>query len=261
MAVEEAALIEPPVGTLPEEVEYPSSDGVAFAETAWHATAKIRAQEALAQHFIDRLGVVVGCDMLMFYREGDNQASLAPDVYVAFGVGSHNRDNYRVWEEGKPPEFVLEVVSRGTLRRDLETKRDLYAAIGVGEHWLLDAKGLVQGDPKGPMRGERLAGSRLIRGIYQPIEAVVSADGLARFPSEALGLHLGVKQVGDAVVAEFWDPQSGCEVLTGSELFRELASIKKMLLDERARRIQAEERAEELAAKLAESTRRDDSNA
>lgn len=37
-----------------------------------------------------------------------------------------------------PPDLVIEILSPGTRRRDLTTKRDLYARFGVREHWPVD---------------------------------------------------------------------------------------------------------------------------
>lgn len=248
IAAQKAALLEPLAEEPQEEVEYPCWDGVAFSESPAHATAKMRAAFALERHFRSRPSVLVGCDMLLYYEEGNRDASLAPDVYVSLGLGPmSNRETYRVWEEGKAPEFVLEIVSRSTAKRDIEVKPGLYAAIGVQEHWLLDPKGLRLAEP--------LQGSRLSGGAYKPILPVESADGRWRLPSEALGLHIGTKQVESFKVAEFWSPQSGSEVLVGSDLADAYedrgeerdrakegqARAEHMLRTERAARLQAEE--------------------
>ena len=56
---------------------------------------------------------------------------MAPDVIVVFGVEDRERMTYRVWEEGKGPDFVLEVASRSTWREDVGAKRAVYARMGV----------------------------------------------------------------------------------------------------------------------------------
>ena len=52
---------------------------------------------------------------------------LAPDCVVAFGVDPDSiveRNGYVISEVGKPPDFVLEVASRATGRRDYTVKRE-----------------------------------------------------------------------------------------------------------------------------------------
>jgi Uma2 family endonuclease len=51
-----------------------------------------------------------------------------------------------ITREMPPPRLVVEVVSPGNensanYKRDYETKRDQYAAIGVPEYWLIDTEG------------------------------------------------------------------------------------------------------------------------
>lgn len=37
------------------------------------------------------------------------------------------------------PDFVVEVLSKGTVKKDRGTKKDDYAAHGIGEYWIIDA--------------------------------------------------------------------------------------------------------------------------
>ena len=66
----------------------------------------------------------VSGDLLIYYEEGNPRVSVAPDVFVVFGVEDRMRMNYKVWEEGKGPDFVLEVASPRTWREDVGRKRD-----------------------------------------------------------------------------------------------------------------------------------------
>ena len=56
--------------------------------------------------------------------------SIAPDVFVVFGVGDRQRPNFKLWEEGRAPAFVLEVASPSTWRDDVGWKRSVYARLG-----------------------------------------------------------------------------------------------------------------------------------
>ena len=88
-----------------------------------------------------------------------------PDLLIAFGVepaAYHARGGYIVEEQGKPPDFVLEVASPSTAAEDIGPKRDDYAALGTREYWRFDRTG--------EQHGTRLAGDRLNAGVYAPIE-------------------------------------------------------------------------------------------
>lgn len=52
---------------------------------------------------------------------------MAPDVFVIFGAAKRDRPSYRLWEEGKAPDFVLEITSKSTLSKDQGAKKGIYA--------------------------------------------------------------------------------------------------------------------------------------
>ena len=63
---------------------------------------------------------------------------------MAFGVDPaaiFARNGYVISEVGKPPDFVLEVASESTGRRDYTHKRAIYAEYGVAEYWRFDRSG------------------------------------------------------------------------------------------------------------------------
>ena len=53
---------------------------------------------------------VVG-NLLVYYQQGDASKSVSPDLMVVFGAPKHIRSSYRLWEEPKAPDFVLEIAS------------------------------------------------------------------------------------------------------------------------------------------------------
>ncbi len=66
----------------------------------------------------------------------DKRRARYPDMLVAFDVSPDDYEasnGYIVSEQGKAPDFVLEVASPSTANRDLNEKRDFYAMIGVPE--------------------------------------------------------------------------------------------------------------------------------
>ena len=108
-----------------------------------------------------------------------------PDLLVAFDVkpAAYAASNgYVVSQQGKPPDFILEVASRRTATDDLEAKRDYYATLGVGEYWLFDGEGEFYGFT---LRGYRLEGGR-----YRLIELGEIGPGVWQGHSAALNLNL-----------------------------------------------------------------------
>ena len=159
----------------PAPVEYPSADGQPMGETPVHRDCIIDAIGALREFFAERPDVYVGADMFLYYEEGNPRASVVPDVFVVLGAVKDElreggwRETYKLWEEPKGPDFVLEVTSPSMRRQDQVRKRALYATLGVREYFLYDPKGEYL-DP--PLQGTGLRG-----GGYAPLARSRMADG------------------------------------------------------------------------------------
>ena len=163
---------------------YPSSDGKPLAENDWQLEAILSSVDILRAHFGERPDVYVYGDLLVYYEEGNPRKAVAPDVFVVFGAANHHRMIYKLWEEPKAPDFVLEVASRSTWREDLGPKRSIYAALGVTEYWLFDPKHQYFDPP--------LQGRVLSDGVYRPLPARVDS-GRRTLSSAVLGLDLQVE--------------------------------------------------------------------
>ena len=187
------------------EVEYPSSDGKPLAENDAQRPAILYGLSALGLRYAARSDVYVSGDLLIYYEEGNPRASVAPDVFVVFGVEDRVRMSYRVWEEGKGPDFVLEVASPSTWREDVGRKRAVYAELGVKEYCLYDPVGEYL---KSALRGYRLAGEG-----YERQRLVKSLDGRRSLYSETLGLDLWAE---DGKM-RFHDPETGLDLLSYDE--------------------------------------------
>ena len=117
------------------------------------------------------------------------KGSLYPDCIVAFGLARPKKEveeanGYTISEHGKPPDFVLEVASASTGRRDYTEKRARYAALGVPEYWRFDRTG-------GDFHDAALAGDRLTpEGVYEPLPIEQTPEGVYRGYSAALELEL-----------------------------------------------------------------------
>ncbi len=180
-------------------IEYPSSDGEPMSENQWQYVAMTDTVSALANHFIHLDDVFVAGDLLVYYRMNDNTTRVAPDVFVVFGAtGKHLRDSWIVWREGRAPDFVMEVASPSTWRRDAAEKRVIYAEMEVSEYWRYD--------PTGSFFSPELVGERLAGGEYQPIPLETDGDGILRGRSEVLGLDICARP---GLELRLYDPEGG----------------------------------------------------
>ena len=223
----------------PAAIDYPSSDGKPLAENDVEARAILYAFGALRLRYRDRRSdVYVSADLLIYYEEGNPRVSVAPDVFVVFGVEDHPRMSYKMWEEGKGPDFVLEVASPNTWEEDVREKPGIYAGLGVQEYFLFD--------PRGEHLAPRLQGYRLAGGGYERLPAVESIDRTLTLTSEVLGLELRTK--GEEM--RFHDPATGETLLSHGEehaaRWEEAAARRK----EVAARHAAEARVAELEARV-----------
>ena len=181
---------------------YPDTDGKPMAASDLHLEILIWLIQALREHFAAMPDTYVSGDILTYYTEGNPRDVVAPDVLVAFGIGQKRRHTYKVWEEGKVPDFVMEFSSKTTYRNDLTDKKALYAALGISNYLLYDAEALYLSPP--------LMGFRLVAGVYVPIEP--GADG--RIHSDVLSLDF-VIQEGRLRV---YDPMGGDWLQTPAEM-------------------------------------------
>ena len=149
-----------------------------------------------------------------------------PDLLIAFGVdpARYSASNaYVISEQGKPPDFVLEIASRKTGRIDTGVKRRNYAALGIPEYWRFDETG--------EFHRSRLAGDRLADGGYAALEIEELANGVLQGYSAALDLHLRWEsgQLG------WHDPATGRRIVTFDDL-----QLRAERAEARVRQLEAE---------------------
>ena len=185
----------------PDEVEYPEGHWV--AQSVSHGVAVRQAATALDFHFQEREEVLVAMELVVYFQPGQAEAKLQPDVQVVFGAGRANRSSFKVWEEGKAPDFVLEVASPSTADKDARLKARQYARIGVREYWRLDPEGSLMSSP---LQGYALSGGR-----YGRLEPVASTGERLYLQSQVLGLELRSRRQAGATVLVFRDPATGEE--------------------------------------------------
>lgn len=228
--------------------------------------------QVLRAHFGQHSNMLVSGEGYLCDVPGNARSSPNPDLIVSFdldvppGEIESVANGYTISEVGKPPEFVLEVASETTARRDETVKRDTYANFGVAEYWRFDRTG-------GRYYVTPLAGDTLVNGAYQPIPSQTADDGIIRGYSPALGLELHaadwqtVNRLGWPISdwehrmrdwqLRFWNPVTGeylPDLLNALETLNaeraELIAGRAELTAERAARLAAEEEVRRLRAEL-----------
>ena len=192
-----------------------------------------------AHHLIQHLGnpetTLVSADRWIIVEPGTfRELARYPDLLVAFGVYPElyeDSNGYIISEQGKPPDFVLEVASASTGDTDTGAKRDDYARMGIPEYWRFDQTG--------EHHGERLAGDRLVGDAYQPMLIEELAEGVLQGYSPALNLLLRWQAGG----LGWHDPATGEHIAT-------FTGERARADAERLARLQAEARVRELEAEL-----------
>ena len=239
----------------PDEVEYP--EGHWIAQSVGHGDAVRQAATALDYYFQERADVLVAMELVVYYQRGNNKVWLQPDVQVVFGV-EHcgSRGSFRVWEEGKAPDFVLEVASPSTAEKDARHKAREYSRIGVREYWRLD--------PAGSLMETSLEGYAASAGQYEPVQPVEGTGRSGALRSRVLGLDLRSQRQNGVTVLVFMDPRTGEEFdgrLEAAERRRRIAELEKQAAEQRAnaadeRANAADERANEADERANEADER-----
>ena len=211
-----------------------------MAETDDQAISLMYAVTGLRDYFRRRPDVYVSGNLLIYYEEGNVHASVAPDVFVVFGVPNHTRPIYKMWEEGKSPDFVMEITSRHTRHKDQGPKRKLYRSLGVQEYW--------QYDPTGDYLEPPLRGMRLVGGEYEELAEARLGDGSLAMYSAVLGLEVRIEE-GEL---RFRDPETGRNIWTLTESNEAWRRAELARQRERQARQQAEAARDAAEAQVAE---------
>jgi Uma2 family endonuclease len=119
--------------------EWVDGEVIEFMTVSWRHTQVVVFLVKLLGAFVDhrRLGLVFGDPYAMLLRVGDRQASRQPDVGFILVASQHRA--HREHLDG-PADLVIEVVSEESERRDRHDKLAEYAAAGVPEYWIVEAR-------------------------------------------------------------------------------------------------------------------------
>ena len=209
---------------LPDPPEDPDGQMTNFDHIALNGTAYL-----LRNHYNNPATTLIAGERFLVVRPTRGMAgSMYPDLLIAFDVDPvayKELKGYTIDEQGKPPDFVMEIASRRTGYRDIAAKRDGYAALGIPEYWRFDETGEYHGTL---LAGDRLAAD----GQYQAIPIEEVADGVLQGFCQVLNLHIRWEN-GELM---WHDPETG----------RQIANME----DEREARLRAEARVRELEERL-----------
>jgi len=150
----------------------------AMSEGTRHSRSKINAYKDLGDHF-GRAGrkVFLATELAILYP---GEPTIVPDLLAVMDVPDpeRERDTWRVVDEGRGIDLVLEFRNLGKKHKDLLDNVKDYARLGIAEYFSLDCRRKM-------LRGWRLA-SPGARSYTQ----MVPQGGV--FPSQVLDLELGV---------------------------------------------------------------------
>ena len=215
---------------------YPESDGKPMADTDLHYKWIIWLRQVLEGHFAQNPEVYISGNIMMYDIEGPLRTAVSPDILVSIGIGRKLRRTYKVWEEGKVPDFVMEFTSRRTHRNDLDGKVAHYASMEIPEYFLYDVDRRYLPTP--------LMGYRLVDGGYD--EVFPDLDGMLR--SEVLNLDFHLRDDGLGI----YDPDAMEWLQTPTEAATARAEQEKMRAEQAETRIeQAEAEVAQLREELA----------
>ncbi len=196
----------------------------------------------LALHFGNPETTLVTADRyIVATPEQDKARARRPDLLIAFNVSPEDyrqSNGYISSEQGKPPDFVMEVASVTTAEADTGEKREYYASMGIPEYWRFDETG--------QHHGQRLAGDRLAGDSYVPIDITETEPGVLEGYSEVLNLRIRWDH-GELL----WiDPATDAPVPRHHQTIERAERAEAERDQERARAELAENRARQLAEEL-----------
>jgi Uma2 family endonuclease len=169
--------------TLPNQDQLPCDDGEPM-ETQRHKMQMDLLIETLYPWLEARDNGYIGGNMFIYYSSDQlkNQDFKGPDFFAVLDVPKTERKSWVVWEEGKAPDIVIELLSESTAKQDKTTKKLVYQnQMRVPEYFWYD-----------PFNPQDWQGFRLVGGSYQALEL----DSSDRYLSEKLNLAL-VRWQGD----------------------------------------------------------------
>jgi len=156
----ETVLAVPSIKLPPTQAELPCDDGIPM-ETQRHKLQMDILIDTIQPWLDQRADGYVGGNMFVYYSLAQlkNQDFRGPDFFAVLDVPKTERLSWVVWEEGKPPDVVIELLSESTASNDKSAKKLIYQnQMRVSEYFWYD-----------PFNPNDFAGFDLNSGAYQRI--------------------------------------------------------------------------------------------
>ncbi|MFM6281241.1 MAG: Uma2 family endonuclease, partial [Dolichospermum sp.] len=111
----------------PTQAELPCDDGIPM-ETQRHKLQIDILTDTIQPWLDQKTDGYVGGNMFVYYSLAQlkNQNFRGPDFFVVLDVPKKERLSWVVWEEGKPPDVVIELLSESTSKNDKTEKKLIY---------------------------------------------------------------------------------------------------------------------------------------
>jgi Uma2 family endonuclease len=228
---------------LPTQDDLPCDDGIPM-ETPRHGFQMTLLIDALQGWLRVRGRGFAGGNMFLYYslEQIRHRDFMGPDFFVVLDVPLGERKSWVVWEQGRAPDLVVELLSDSTARYDKTGKKALYAQqVHVPEYYWYD-----------PFNPKDFAGFTLVGAEYQPL----SPDSQGRILSPSLQLYLGTWEgvyMGVEATWLRWFTPAGELLPNKDESAEQKASAAKQ---EASAAKQEAAQAAERAARLAEQLRK-----
>ncbi|AFZ17461.1 Uma2 family endonuclease [Allocoleopsis franciscana] len=173
----ETTLAAPDIQLPPTQAELPYDDGIPM-ESARHKAQMDLLIDALIPWLEQREDGFFGGNMFVYYSLAQvrNKDFKGPDFFAVLGVPKGERKSWVVWEEGKAPDVVIELLSESTAAADKNNKKLIYQnQMRVPDYFWYD-----------PFNPDDWAGFSIQQGRYQPI----TPNAQNQLVSQSLGLAL-----------------------------------------------------------------------
>ena len=130
---------------------------------------------------------------------------IIPDIFIQEKPRPGEDEHEVAYDPDNPILFVLEVLSRSTFHRDLESKVEIYQAMGVREYWRYDPRRWHRKEGEPRLWGLRLSAA----GEYETVEPVRHEDGQPVYRSDTLGEFRMLDEGGTVHTFQTWNATRG----------------------------------------------------